>query len=64
MDAIHRRLPELIAELVPDEFEWGPIGDNTLAAWNWAMQLEREDGIDHQVALRVAREVQVTAPTE
>lgn len=33
-----------------------PLGDNWLAAWNWARSLERDEGIDHQHALRVARD--------
>lgn len=54
-------LPLLERELSPEAFEWGPIGDNTLAACNWARKLEREYGIDHLVAMRFVRDNLVPA---
>jgi hypothetical protein len=33
-----------------------PLGDNWLTTWEWAMELERYQGIDHQEAIRVARD--------
>lgn len=33
-----------------------PLGDNWLSTWEWAKMLEREYGVDHQEALRVARD--------
>jgi hypothetical protein len=49
-------LPLLEKELSPNEWEWSPIGDNTLAMWNWAKKLELDHGINHQVALRIAKD--------
>lgn len=47
--------PLLERELAPEPWEWGAIGDNTLAAWNWAKKLERDYGVDHQAALRFVK---------
>ena len=62
-DVIREHLPELVAQLSPEEWEWSAIGDNTLVAWNWATSLERDHGVDHQEALRVVRAELVPAGT-
>lgn len=55
---LHDLKPLLIRELAPEPWEWTAIGDNTLAAWDWARKVERDYGIDHQEALRfVQREI-------
>lgn len=49
--------PDLAEILKPELWEWSTIGDNSLAAWNWAKRVEREEGIHHQVALQYVANV-------
>ncbi len=49
----------LITSLRPQEWEWGPIGDNTLAYCNWARRVARRDGEEyHDVFVRHRDEVE------
>lgn len=62
VEEIHARVEEIEGHLPALERQFTdrdvdfivPLGDNWLAAWEWASDLEREHGIDHQRALRVA----------
>jgi hypothetical protein len=40
-------LDEFIASLSPHEWEWGPIGDNTLGYCNWCKGIARITGDDY-----------------
>lgn len=52
---IEDHLPALEAQFTGDPVDFVmPLGDNWLSAWDWARRLERDHGIDHQAALRVA----------
>lgn len=55
-DRIRERLPELQVLLAPEHWQWYAIGDNTLAAFNFAAQIEREEGIDRDVTLALIRD--------
>lgn len=51
---IRAALPSLERQFTGHDVDFViPLGDNWLAAWNWALRLEREQGVDHQAALRV-----------
>ena len=60
-DRVRARLPELQVLLSPEDWEWSPIGDNTLAAFNFAAQIEREEGIERNVTLALVRDEVVPA---
>jgi hypothetical protein len=54
---IEDHLPALEANFTGKEVDFViPLGDNWLYAWEWAKMLERDHGIDHQAALRVAHD--------